>query len=103
MCNRSRLQIDLIFTDAPDDKDIVFLRIIIEDMNTMPLNAMYRPKWQRNDPLICLTQNLDSVMAAHNSQSTLIVGDVNQHMVMRAFTELTVAQGLFSHVDFPIH
>lgn len=42
----------------------------------------------------------DYIMAANNCQNTIIVGDLNQHLVMRVFTELTVVHGLFNHVDF---
>ncbi|MPC31334.1 hypothetical protein E2C01_024622 [Portunus trituberculatus] len=33
----------------------------------------------------------------------LIVGNLNHNIVLRAFIELTVVQGLHNHVDFPTH
>ena len=42
-------------------------------------------------------------MATHGCQNTVIVGDLNQHIVHRDFTELTVIHGLTNHINFPIH
>ncbi|MPC30742.1 hypothetical protein E2C01_024013 [Portunus trituberculatus] len=53
--------------------------------------------------LTYLINHLDGIMAAHNCQNVAIVGDLNQHLVIRAFTELVVVQGLRNHVNFPIH
>ena len=33
----------------------------------------------------------------------MVVGDLNQHQVVRAFTKLTVVQRLQNHVNFPTH
>ncbi|MPC54729.1 hypothetical protein E2C01_048654 [Portunus trituberculatus] len=41
-------------------------------------------------------------MTAHNCQNVAIV-ELNQHLVMRAFIELIVLQGLRNYVDFPSH
>lgn len=40
-------------------------------------------------------------MASHDYSYTLIVGDLIQHLVQRAFTELTVVYELTIHVEFP--
>ncbi|MPC34241.1 hypothetical protein E2C01_027625 [Portunus trituberculatus] len=64
---------------------------------------MYRPQWQGSEPLTYLTNLLDGIMAAHNCQNIAIVGNLNQHLIMRSFTELIVVQGLRNHVDFPTH
>lgn len=38
----------------------------------------------------------------HECENVVIVSDLNQHMVIRAFIELTVVQGLHNHVDSPL-
>ncbi|XP_045103060.1 uncharacterized protein LOC123499311 [Portunus trituberculatus] len=83
--------------------EIVFLRVILADESGLLLCAAYRPQWQGNAPLNYLSEHLDDIMAAHNCQHVVIVGDLNQHLVMRAFTDLTVVQGLHNHVNFPTH
>lgn len=42
-------------------------------------------------------------MAAHNCQNVVTGGDLNQHIVRKAFAELTVVQELNNHADFPTH
>ena len=64
---------------------------------------MPRVQWQGIELLNYLTTNLDDILAAHNCQNVIILRDLNQHLVMRTFTELTVMQGLQNHVDFPTH
>ena len=38
-------------------------------------------------------------MATHGCQNTVIVCDFNQQLVHRAFTELTVVNGVINHVN----
>ena len=80
---------------------ILFLCIIFEDRSTLLLCATYRPQWQGSDLLIHLTEHLDDIMVTHNCQNVRIVGDLNQHLVMRAIIEIIVVQGFHNHVDFP--
>ncbi|MPC08212.1 hypothetical protein E2C01_000789 [Portunus trituberculatus] len=47
-----------------------------------------------SESLTYLINYLDGTIAAHTCQNVAIIGDLNQHLVMRAFTELTVVQGL---------
>ncbi|MPC62993.1 hypothetical protein E2C01_057085 [Portunus trituberculatus] len=42
-------------------------------------------------------------MATHSCQNVIIVGNLNQHVVRRTFTELTVVYGLTNHVNFVTH
>ena len=97
VCHRDGLQIETLPIDVPDVLEILFLRIILADRSAVLLCAAYRPQWQGSAPLTYLTDHLDDIMAAHNCQNVVIVGDLNQHLVMRAFTEL------HNHVDFPTH
>ena len=86
MCHRDGLQVDTLPINVPDVMEILFLRIILDDRSALLLCAAYRPQWQGNDPLNYLTDHLDDIMAAHNCQNVVIVGDLNQHLVMMAFT-----------------
>ncbi|XP_050691050.1 uncharacterized protein LOC126982782 [Eriocheir sinensis] len=81
----------------------MFFRLLLADMSAVLLVALYRPQWQGSEPLTFLTDQLDTILATYDCQSTAIVGDMNQHMVSRAFTELTVVHGLTNHVTFPTH
>lgn len=103
VCHREGLQIDFLTVNTPDVLEIMFLRALLEDRGALLLCVMYRPQWQGSEPLTYLTDNLDDIMATHHCQNVVVVGDLNQHLVMRAFTELTVVQGLHNHVDFPTH
>ena len=103
VCHREGLQIDALAVNTPDPLEMLFLRVILQDRGALLLCVMYRPQWQGSEPLAYLTDNLDNIMAAHNCQNVVVAGDLNQHLVMRAFTELTVVQGLQNHVDFPTH
>lgn len=71
--------------------------IIMEDRSTVLLCDMYWPQWQGNASLVYMTDNLDDIMAAYNCQNAIIVGDLNQYLVIGDFTELTVVQGMFNH------
>lgn len=64
---------------------------------------MYQSEWKGNIPLIYQTDNLDDIMAAHNCQNAVIMEDLNQHLVMGAFTEFTAVQGLLNCIDFPTY
>lgn len=103
VCHRNGLQMDALTTDTPLEMEMMFLRIILEDRSALLLCAMYRPQWQGSAPLTYLTEHLDDLMAAHSCQYAMVVGDLNQHLVARAFTELTAVHGLHNHVEFPTH
>ena len=103
VCHRNTLQVDALPVDVPEALELLFLRIILEDRSALLLCAAYRPQWQGNNPLHYLTDQIDRIMITHNCQNVLIVGDLNQHLVERAFTELTVVHGLHNHVNFPTH
>ena len=103
VCHRNGLQADVLPVDIPEAMELLFLRVILEDRSALLLCAVYRPQWQGSGPLNYLIDHLDGIMTAHNCQNTVIVGDLNQHLVMRAFTELTVVHDLHNHVTFPTH
>ena len=81
--HRDSFQVETLQINVLDIIEILFSRIILENSY--------------------LTEHLDDIIAAHNCQNVMLVGDLNQHLVMRAFTEFIVVQGLHNHVDFPTH
>ncbi len=103
VCHREGLHIDVLEVNTPDAMEMMFFRIILVDRGALLLCAMYRPQWQGSEPLNYLINNLDEIMETNNCHNVAIVGDLNQHLVTRAFTELTVVQGLTNHVTFPTH
>ena len=76
---------------------------MIADGNALLLCAMYRPQWHLSAPINFLTDNLDAIMETHNCQNVIIVGDLNQHLVQRAFNDMMAVHGLTNHVNFPTH
>ncbi len=98
VCFPDSLQVNTLPIDIPK---MLFLHIILEDKSSLLLCAVYWPQWHGNNPLHYLIDRLDDIMTTHDCQHIVIVGDLNHHLVMRAFTELTAVQGLHNHVDFP--
>ena len=103
LCHREGLQIQQLPVLVPEELEVMFFRLLLADRSAVLLCALYRPQWQGGAPLTFLTDQLDGIMAAHDCQNTVIVGDLNQHLVSRAFTELTVVHGLTNHVTFATH
>ena len=103
VCFREGLHAQPLSVQTPDEMETMFLRLILADKSAVLLCALYRPQWQGSAPLTFLTEQLDHIVASHDCQNTLIVGDLNQHLVYRAFTELTVVHALHNHVNFPTH
>ena len=97
------LQLQQLSVTAPEEMDAMFFRLLLTDKTAVLLCALYRPPWQGGAPLTFLTSRLDAIMATHGCQNTVIVGDLNQHIVHRDFTKLTVVHGLINHVNFPTH
>ncbi|XP_050730057.1 uncharacterized protein LOC127005333 [Eriocheir sinensis] len=103
VCYREDLQLQPLSAPVAEHIEAMFCRLLLADMSAVLLVALYRPQWQGSEPLTFLTDQLDTILATYDCQSTAIVGDMNQHMVSRAFTELTVVHGLTNHVTFPTH
>ena len=103
VCHRESLQLQQLTPQAPEEMEAMFFRLLLDDNTAVLLVALYRPQWQGSAPLTFLTEQLDTIMATHDCQNTVIVGDLNQHLVDRAFTELTVVHGLTNHVTFATH
>ena len=103
VCYREDLQLQQLSVSAPEEMEAKFFRLFLTCKTAVLLCALYRPNWQGGAPLTFLTGQLDAIMATHDCQNTVIVGDLNQHLVHSAFTELTVVQGLTNHVNFATH
>ena len=76
---------------------------LLTNKTAVLLCALYCPQWQDGAPLTFLTGQLDTILSTHNCQNTIIMCDLNQHLVHRAFTELTVVHGLSNHINFATH
>ena len=103
VCHREGLQLQLLSVQAPEELEAMFFRLLLADKSAVLLCTIYRPPRQGGAPLTFLIDELDSIMAAHACQNIAVVGDMNQHLVSRAFTELTVIHGLTNHVTFSTH
>lgn len=103
VCYKENIQVQTLNVQIPRWMEIMFFRILLADNSALLFCVCYRPQWQGSDPIKYLTEHLDEIMETHNCQNVMIVGDLNQHLVQRAFEELTVVQGLTNHVDFPTH
>ena len=103
VCYRECLQIQQLPVLTPQEMEAMFFRLLLADNSAVLLCALYRPQWQGGTPLTFLTEQLDTIMDTHNCQNTVVVGDLNHHLVHRAFTELRVIHGLTNHVNFTTH
>ena len=103
VCHREGLQLQQLPVAAPEEMEALFFRLLLSDNTSVLVCPLYRPQWQNSAPLTFLTDHLDAILATHDCQNTVIVGDLNQHLVNRAFTELITVHGLNNHVDFATH
>ena len=101
VCYWEGLQLLPIFVPAPEEMEGMFLRLLLSDKIALLLCALYRPSWQGGALLTFLTGQLDAIMATH--VIIVIMGELNQHNVHRAFTEVIVIHGLTNHVNFFTH
>ncbi|KAG0717444.1 hypothetical protein GWK47_054424 [Chionoecetes opilio] len=52
-----------------------------------PFVFCYRPQWQGREPIEFLHTHLDRLLQQYSCNHTVIVGDLNKHLVARAFEE----------------
>ena len=74
----------------------MFFSLLLVDNSAVFLCASHCPQGLGGTPLTFLIEQLDTIMATHNCQNTVVVGDLNHHLVHRAFMELTVVHGLIN-------
>lgn len=102
MCFRPTLQLQVLAIDIPDWLEASFFKIILNTGDALLLCAHYRPQWQGQTPLEYINDNLDPILTRHNCQHTLIVGDLNHHLVQTAYNDLLDVHGLVNHVDLSL-
>jgi len=101
VCFRENLAVQVISVDIPDHLEMMFLKIHGE--SPILMCVCYRPQWQGREPLTYLQSHLDALLQKHECSHAIIVGDLNQYLVARAFDELLTVHGLTNHVDFATH
>ncbi|KAG0702594.1 hypothetical protein GWK47_025079 [Chionoecetes opilio] len=82
---------------------MMFFKIWTQHHGSTLLCVCYRPQWQGREPIEFLHTHLDRLLQQYSCNHTVIVGDLNQHLVARAFEELLTVYGLTNHVTFPTH
>ncbi|KAG0724157.1 hypothetical protein GWK47_041233 [Chionoecetes opilio] len=80
---------------------MMFFKIWTQHHGSTLLCVCYRPQWQGREPIEFLHTHLDRLLQQYSCNHTVIVGDLNQHLVARAFEELLTVYGLTNHVTFP--
>lgn len=103
VCFRSMLQFKIIDVTMPEHLELMFFKLWTRGGDAILLCVCYRPQWQGREPLLFLHTNLDALMQQHSCKRTIILGDMNQHLVARTYDELLSDYGLTNHVDFPTH
>ena len=103
VCFRNSLRVQPLEINVPEHLEIIFFKIWVNNTDTILLCTCYRPQWQGREPIDYLHHNLDNLMLQHTCKHLLIVGDMNQNLVMRPFEDLLTVFGLTNHVDFPTH
>ena len=103
VCFKNTLQVQPLEVEMPNHLELSFFRLWANSHEALLLCVCYRPQWQGPEPLIFLQDNLDSLLLQFSCKNTIIVGDLNQHLVARAYDDLLDIYGLANHVDFPRH
>ena len=102
-CYKTNLHIQPLDPDIPDPLEIMFFKLIVDNINSVLMCALYRPQWQGREPLDFLSNNIDALLIRYNCSNIILLGDWNQHLVQDAFDELLSMHSLHNHVDFPTH
>lgn len=103
VCFRKSLPVQALEVNVPENLEIMFFKIWINQHDSILFCTCYRPQWQGNEPIEYIHHNLDSLLYEYSCKHLIIVGDMNQNLVMRSFEELLTVFGLTNHVDFPTH
>ena len=103
VCFKNTIQAQPLEVELPNHLELSFFKLWANSHEALLLCVCYRPQWQGSEPLIFLQDNLDSLLLQFSCKNTIIVGDLNQHLVARAFDDLLDIHGLANHVDFPTH
>ena len=103
VCFNKNLSVQPLDVTIPAHLEMMFFRLWTKHHGCTLLCVCYRPQWQGAEPLQFLHTHLDRLLQQYSCTSTIIVGDLNQHMVARSFEELLTVYGLTNHVTFPTH
>ena len=103
VCFHKNLTMQPLDVTLPDHLEMMFFKIWTLHHGSTLLCVCYRPQWQRGEPLAFLQIHLDNLLQQYSCNHTIIVGDLNQHLVARTFEELLTVYGLKNHVTFPTH
>ena len=103
VCFRKNLHVQPLEVNIPQHLEVSFFKIWINKDDVILFCTCYRPQWQGREPIEFLQQNLDNLLYEHSCKHLVVVGDMNQHLVMRSFEDLLTTYGLTNHVNFPTH
>ena len=103
VCFRKSLSVQVVEVDMPEHLELIFFKVWTHNNEAVLLCVCYRPQWQGSEPLHFIHTNLDALLYQQACKHLIIIGDLNQHLVARAFDDLLTDFGLTNHVDFPTH
>ena len=102
VCFKKSLPVQVVEVDIPDHLEIMFFKWT-HNMEAVLICVCYRPQWQGSEPIDFLSTNLDAILYQQACKHLIVVGDLNQLRVARAFDDLLTNFGLVNHVNFPTH
>lgn len=100
---RDGLAVMALDTDMEEHLELSFFKLWTNNRDIILLCVCYRPQWQGSDPINFIHGNLDSLLLQHSCKHFIMLGDLNQHLVERAFQDLLTDYSLTNYVDFPTH
>ena len=103
VCFKNSLRVQPLDVSVPDHLELIFFKIWVNDTDTILFCTCYRPQWQGGQPIDFLHRNLDDLMVQHACKHILVVGDMNQNLIIRSFEDWLDVYGLENHVNFPTH
>ena len=103
VCFKNSLHVQPLEVEMPEHLELSFFRLWANSHEALLLCVCYRPQWHGAEPLLFLQNHLDNLLLKYSCKNTIIVGDLNQHLVPRSFDDLLNLHGLNNHVDFPTH
>ncbi|KAK3848864.1 hypothetical protein Pcinc_044363, partial [Petrolisthes cinctipes] len=103
VCFRKNLSVQPLDVTFPDHLEMMYFKIWTKRHGSTLLCVCYYPQWQGSEPIQFLCTHLDRLLQQFSCNYTIIVGDINQHLVARSFEELLTVYSLTNHVKFPTH
>ena len=103
ICYKASLSVVVLDTDIPPELEAVSVKVIGEGNRGTLLVGCYRPPSQGTALLAYLADNIDQLMAAHQCNNIIILGDLNPRGIQASFDSFLAVFGLQNHVTFPTH